>query len=95
MNILFLTISRINSLNERGIYTDLVKELQQRGHKICIASPSERKYGKPTHLIRDNGVEILKVRTLNIQKTNFIEKGLGTLMLRANLHEPYIVSGPR
>ena len=81
MNILFLTISRINSLNERGIYTDLVKELQQRGHKICIASPSERKYGKPTHLIRDNGVEILKVRTLNIQKTNFIEKGLGTLML--------------
>lgn len=81
MNILFLTVSRINSLEERGIYTDLMNELQRRGHKVCIASPTERRFGKPTHAFKDNGVEILKVRTLNIQKTNVIEKGIGTLLL--------------
>lgn len=81
MNILFLTISRISSLKGRGIYPDLMKELRDRGHKIYIASPTERRFGERTHLIKDDGVEILKVKTLNIQKTNVIEKGIGTLLL--------------
>ncbi len=83
MNILFLTLSRINTLKDRGIYTDLMTELRHRGHKIYIASPTERRFGKPTHLIEEDGVEILKVRTLNIQKTNLIEKGIGTLLLES------------
>jgi len=81
MNILFLTISRINTLKTRGIYADLMNELRERGHKIYIASPTERRFGELTHLIEENGIEILKVKTLNIQKTNVIEKGIGTLLL--------------
>lgn len=81
MNILFLTISRLNTLKTRGIYADLMNELRDRGHNIYIASPSERRFNEPTHLIKENGVEILKVRTLNIQKTNVLEKGIGTLLL--------------
>ena len=81
MNILFLTISRINSLKTRGIYADLMNELRDRGHKIYIASPTERRFGEPTHLIEEDGVEILKIKTLNVQKTNVIEKGIGTLLL--------------
>lgn len=83
MNILFLTVSRINSLKTRGIYTDLMAELRDRGHKIYIASPAERRFGEQTHLIEEDGVEILRVRTLNIQKTNVIEKGIGTLFLES------------
>ncbi|MCM1141913.1 MAG: glycosyltransferase family 4 protein, partial [Muribaculum sp.] len=81
MNILFITVSRINSMKDRGIYNDLMNELHRRGHKICIASPIERRFGKPTHLIVEDGVEILRIKTLNIQKTNVIEKGIGTLLL--------------
>lgn len=81
MNILFLTIYRMNSLDERGIYPDLMRELRRRGNRIYVASPTERRYGKPTHLIKEDGAEILKVHTLNIQKTNVVEKGLGTLLL--------------
>lgn len=81
MNILFLTLSRINDIDSRGIYTDLMREFVKRGDKVFIASPTERRFGKKTHLIKNDNVEILKVRTLNIQKTNAIEKGVGTLLL--------------
>lgn len=81
MNILFLTINRMNSLEERGIYPDLMRELRRWGNRIYVASPTERRYGKPTHLIKEEGAEILKVHTLNIQKTNVVEKGIGTLLL--------------
>lgn len=68
-------------MKDRGIYNDLINELHNSGHRICIASPIERRFGKSTHLIVEDGVEILRVRTLNIQKINIIEKGIGTLLL--------------
>lgn len=37
--------------------------------------------GQKSHVIDAEGVKILKVRTLNIQKTNVIEKGIGTLLI--------------
>lgn len=60
-----------------------MNELHKRGHRICIASPVERRFGKSTYLIEEDGVEILKIKTLNIQKTNVIEKGIGTLLLES------------
>lgn len=83
MNILFLSLSRISDINGRGIYTDLMRELISRGNDVYIASPTERRFGKPTHLIEDSHCQILKIKTLNIQKTNIIEKGIGTLLLES------------
>jgi len=81
MNILFLTITHITDISERGIYTDLMRQFSENGHKVTIVSPAERRYGIPTGLSTQNGIEILKVSTLNLQKTNVIEKGIGTLLL--------------
>lgn len=81
MNILFLSLSRFKDIEERGIYTDLMREFVRRGNKVYVASPSERRYGMPTSLIKDGNIEILKIKTLNIQKANIIEKGIGTLLL--------------
>ena len=81
MNILFLTLSRITDINARGIYTDLAREFVRRGHKFYIVKPNERKTGKPTEVTESGGVQILGVRTLNIQKTHVVEKGIGTLLL--------------
>lgn len=79
MNILFLTLVRIKTIDERGIYTDLLRKFREEGHKIYIVSPSERREKKETFLSIEKGVSILNVRTLNLQKTNIIEKGIGTL----------------
>ncbi|MFA7493765.1 MAG: glycosyltransferase family 4 protein [Proteiniphilum sp.] len=80
-NILFLTLSKIENISDRGIYTDLLRLFIQDGHKVFIASPTERRFGKETCLIRKKDHCILQIKTLNIQKTNFIEKGVGTLLL--------------
>ncbi len=81
MKILFLSLSRFNDIKVRGIYSDLMRELISRGCKLYIASPTERRFRKPTHLVEEPNCKILKVKTLNIQKTNIIEKGIGTLLL--------------
>lgn len=81
MNIIFLTLLKINSIQERGIYTDLMRLFLAKGHHVTIVSPIERRYGGETTLDETDGVTILRVRTLNIQKTNVVEKGIGTLMI--------------
>lgn len=81
MNVLYLTMSNINDINESGIYASLIRKFHREGHKLFLVSPSERREGFPTRLIDSNGVKILKVRTLNVQKTNVIEKGIGQLSL--------------
>ena len=77
MNILFLTLGRITDINNRGIYTDLMRKFRDKGHKVTIVSPEERRFEQKTRLIQQNGITILRVRTLNIQKTNVIEKEIG------------------
>ena len=81
MNILFLSLSRLDDINVRGIYSDLMREFIKRGNDVYIASPTERRFGKSTHLIKYDHCQILKIKTLNIQKTNVVEKGIGTLLL--------------
>lgn len=81
MKILFLTIVKIASIEERGIYTDLLRKFHSVGNEIFIVSPTEREYHTPTNLKKENGTTILQVKTFNLQKTNNIEKGIGTLAI--------------
>lgn len=83
MNVIFVTLSNINSITERGIYADLMRKFRDEGHCVYIVSPCERRMGQKTHLIEIDGVKILKVKTLNIQKTNVVEKGIGTLLIES------------
>lgn len=81
MKVLFLTLSRIDNIEDRGIYTDLMRKFRDEGHHVYVVSPNERRLGLKTSLKEDQGVQILNVKTLNVQKTNVIEKGIGTLLL--------------
>lgn len=81
MNIIFLTVSRIRDVDSRGIYADLMRKFRNEGHGVYIVTPVERQFGLPTGLTEMSGIKILSVRTLNIQKTNMVEKGLGTVLL--------------
>lgn len=83
MNILFLTISRFTDMTARGIYPDLLRKFAKEGHSVCVVSPRERRFKIPTGLTRQELGTILGVKTLNLQKTNVIEKGLGTVLLES------------
>ena len=81
MKVLFLTLSKINSIEEQSIYQDLLRKFRDEGHSIYIVSPLERRFNRKTNLKYEDKVTILNVWTPNIQKTNIIEKGFGTLIL--------------
>ena len=81
MNVIFLTLARIENVEERGIYQDLMRKFRDEGHQVYIVCPVERRLGLATSLAENKGVRILNVKTLNIQKTNVVEKGLGTLFI--------------
>jgi glycosyltransferase involved in cell wall biosynthesis len=83
MNILFATISSFDPLAGGNIYTDLMEELRDRGHRVYVMTASERRLGTETELVEEMGINILRVRTWNIKKTkNLVEKGVGTLLLQ-------------
>ncbi|MCJ8152370.1 glycosyltransferase family 4 protein [Chryseobacterium sp. SSA4.19] len=81
MEIIFLTLAEVNSVEERGIYQDLLRKFRDEGHGVTIVTPVERRRGISTNFIKKEGVSILQVKTLNIQKTNVVEKGIGTLAI--------------
>lgn len=81
MKILFLTLVKITSLEERGIYTDLLRKFRSAGDEIYVVCPTERREKLPTTIIEEQNVKILRVKTLNIQKINLIEKGVATLTI--------------
>lgn len=82
MNILFLTLSQFDTLNERNIYTDVLQEFVEQGHFVYAISPVERRQKQRTHLSQDEDMaKVLRLRIGNTQKTNFIEKGISTVLL--------------
>lgn len=81
MNIVFITLFHISDIEEHGIYQDLMRKFRDEGHHVYIVCPVERRLGLKTSIVETNGVRILNVKTLNIQKTNIIEKGIGTLLI--------------
>lgn len=59
-----------------------MRQFVKEGHQLYIVAPAERRFKAATNLKIVNGVHILNVKTLNIQKTNIIEKGIATLLLQ-------------
>lgn len=83
MNVIFLTLVRISDIEDRGIYQDLMRKFRDEGHNVYIVTAAERRLGQETSLVDSHGVKILNVKTLNVQKTNIVEKGIGTLLIES------------
>ena len=81
LNILFITLSSMECVNERGIYTDLVRELARRGINMYVVFPREKRTKLPTEMSIQENIKLLKVKTGNITGTNYIEKGITTLRI--------------
>lgn len=73
----------VKNIHASGIYNDLMRKFRDEGHSVYMIYPNERRSGLPTTLVNENGVQCLGVRTLNVQKTNVIEKGIGQLFLES------------
>ena len=81
MKLIFLTMSNLKDVEHPGIYGDLMRKFRNEGHQLYIVSPRERRSGERTNLKEVDGVHILGVRTLNLQKSSIIEKGIGQVLV--------------
>ena len=83
MNVLFLTIGHLESIEDRDIYPDLLRTFRDAGHSIYTATPYEKRTGRPTELIESHGAKMLRVSIGNITKCGMIEKGISTIRIES------------
>lgn len=83
MNILFLSIGRLNNIEDKGIYTDLLREFRNNGHKVYVVSAREKRLNLPTEYVNEQGVYFLRIKIGNITKANLIEKGISTIRIES------------
>ena len=87
MNILFLTLVNVKSLEEKNnIYADLCRCMIEHGNTVHVVCPTDGDADVSTNYDvyrKDNSV--LKVRTGKVQKTNIIRKGFSTLLIGQQL----------
>ena len=83
MNVLFLTTGTFHSINEHSGYPDLLREFKKNGHEVYIVSTNERRLGKETEYVDEDGAHLLRVKIGNLTKTNLIEKGISTLLIES------------
>lgn len=60
-----------------------MRKFRDEGHNVYIVTPHERSLGRSTELEQVDGVNILGVKTLNLQKTSVIEKGIGQVLVES------------
>jgi len=82
LKLLFITLADIENISDHGIYTDLLREFRDRGHDVYIITPSQRRCGRPTEVITNDGATILRVRTGNITKAGIVEKAVSTVLIQ-------------
>lgn len=83
MNVLFLTIGHLESIEDHDIYPDLLRTFRDAGHSIYTATPYEKRTGRPTELIERRGAKMLRISIGNITKCGIIEKGISTIRIEA------------
>ncbi len=83
MNVLFLTLIDFSTIDEYGLYTDLMREFVKDGHNLYIISPTEKWKNEPTKIMDYGKTQILKLQIGNTQKTTLLEKGISTVTLES------------
>ena len=80
MKVLFMSLGKYNSINEKGIYTDLLRVFVANKHEVFVLSPIDLDDGN-SKIIKEDHSTIVKVVTGKIQKTNILEKGINIVLL--------------
>lgn len=83
MNVIFISIAYPKTATESNLYTDLMDEFVEHGHKVYVVCSNEKRFGKGTYLSESNGITVLRVKTGNITSNdNYVVKGLAIIQLQ-------------
>jgi len=85
MNVLLITLADIWSLDEHGVYPDLMREFGSHGHFVAIVSPTASNRLSDICICEGKDILIVKLPSGSIQKTNSITKAFNTIALDSRL----------
>lgn len=80
MNILFLSIGKLDDLSLKALYPDLVRALAQNNN-MYVVTCVEKRTGKETSLSEECGCHILRVKTGDITHTSLVKKAINMMLL--------------
>ncbi len=81
MNILFLTLAKISSLEDSMMYMDLLREFSKNGYNVYAVTPIEKRDHKSIFVEKKENIELLHVNIGNYFNTGMIRKGITLLTL--------------
>lgn len=93
MKILFLSILDIphGTMNTPGLYVDLLREFKAQGHEVFVACGHEKRTGMIEKLVDDDeGIRVLHVPIGDVTKTQYLKKGINTVLL-PRLFTKYVI----
>ena len=56
---LFLSIGKMNNIEDKVIYTGLLRQFRDNGHLVYAVSPLEKRLGRKAEYILENEVQFL------------------------------------
>lgn len=79
MKALFLMFAFPDMNKSFNMYTAMVDMFNDNGHTVTVVAPGNDK--KQTSIVLENGIEVLRVKTLPIKNVSNIRKGVANLVL--------------
>ena len=87
MNILFVFFT-LPHLSQSAMYSDMVNEFRKNGHNVLPMAPMIFDSVK-SNISIENGIEVLRVKTLDVFSKNIFEKGFANLLLSYQYKKAY------
>ena len=82
MNVLFLTLTKLTSLRDTMVYTDMLHTFEKRGHSVYAICPLEKKDSRESFVEQEGNIRLLHANIGgNYFNVGAIEKGLTLLKL--------------
>ena len=82
MNVLFLTLTKLTSLKDTMVYTDMLHTFEKRGHSVYAICPLEKKDSRKSFVEQEGNIRLLHANIGgNYFNVGAIEKGLTLLKL--------------
>lgn len=79
MKVLFLALAFPKIGQGGNLYTDLMEEFRDQGHEVFVVAPSSKE--NETGLIDEEGIKVLRVKTMSLLNVGAVKKGIANLLL--------------
>lgn len=79
MKLLFLGMAIPDMNTTQNLYTELLEEFKKNGHEILVVAPAHVQMSPGIHI--ENGIKVLRIKTLNQYGVNRFRKGLANVLL--------------